>query len=177
MNYNFIIIFFLSIVLLSCKQLPQSKNLDIDFQERYTNSGFALIYTSELNNIKKLEERSLNIFHQSLKKRSMVKISNPDNGKFLIAEVKSNKVKFSNFYNSILSKRIADELELNFDEPFVEIMLVSKNSTFVAKKAKMFEEERSVAEKAPVDGIQINDLNLNEKNKKKQKNEKNFDYW
>ena len=55
-------------------------------------------------------------------------------------------------------------------------MLVSKNSTFVAKKAKMFEEERSVAEKAPVDGIQINDLNLNEKNKKKQKNEKNFDY-
>ncbi len=176
MNYNFIIIFFLSIVLLSCKQLPQSKNLDIDFQERYTNSGFALIYTSELNDIKKLEERSLNIFHQSLKKRSMVKISNPDNGKFLIAEVKSNKVKFSNFYNSILSKRIADELELNFDEPFVEIMLVSKNSTFVAKKAKMFEEERSVAEKAPVDGIQINDLNLNEKNKKKQKNEKNFDY-
>ena len=38
-------------------------------------------------------------------------------------------------------------------------MLVSKNSTFVAKKAKMFEEERSVAEKAPVDGIQINDFN------------------
>ena len=65
---------------------------------------------------------------------------------------------------------------MNFDEPFVEIILVSKNSTFVAKKAKMFEEERSVAEKAPVDGIQINDLNLNEKNKKKQKNEKNFDY-
>ncbi len=101
MNYNFIIIFFLSIVLLSCKQLPQSKNLNIDFQERYTNSGFALIYTSELNNIKELEERSLNIFHQSLKKRSIVKISNPDNGKFLIAEVKSNKVKFSNFYNSM----------------------------------------------------------------------------
>ena len=145
MNYNFIIIFFLSIVLLSCKQLPQSKSLNMDFQEKYTNSGFALIYTSELDNIKKLEERSLNIFHQSLKKRSIVKISNPDNGKFLIAEVKSNKVKFSNFYNSILSKRIADELELNFDEPFVEIMLVSKNSTFVDKKAKMFEEERSVA--------------------------------
>ena len=175
MNYNFIIIFFLSIVLLSCKQLPQSKNLNIDFQERYTNSGFALIYTSELNNIKKLEERSLNIFHQSLKKRSIVKISNPDNGKFLIAEVKSNKVKFSNFYNSILSKRIADELELNFDEPFVEIMLVSKNSTFVAKKAKMFEEERSVAEKAPVDGISINDLNTSQVKEKIDKKVK-YDY-
>ena len=48
-------------------------------------------------------------------------------------------------------------------------MLVPKNSTFVAKKAKMFEEERSVAEKAPVDGIQINDLNLNESKKKESK--------
>ena len=176
MNYNFIIIFFLSIVLLSCKQLPQSKSLNINFQEKYTNSGFALIYTSELNNIKKLEERSLNIFHQSLKKRSIVKISNPDNGKFLIAEVKSNKVKFSNFYNSILSKRIADELELNFDEPFVEIMLVSKNSTFVAKKAKMFEEERSVAEKAPVDGITIDNLGTVDKKELPKTTQSNFLY-
>ena len=39
----------------------------------------------------------------------------------------------------------------------------------------MFEEEKTVAEKAPVDGIQINDLNLKRK-KKKQKNEKNFSY-
>ena len=54
-------------------------------------------------------------------------------------------------------------------------MLVSKNSTFVAKKAKMFEEERSVAEKAPVDGIQINDLNLKKK-KNKTKKKKNFNY-
>ena len=50
-------------------------------------------------------------------------------------------------------------LELDFNEPYIEIVLISKNSTFVAKKAKTFEEERNVAEKAPVDGIQINDLN------------------
>ena len=42
----------------------------------------------------------------------------------------------------------------------LKLILISKNSTFVAKKAKMFEEEKNVAEKAPVDGIQINDLNL-----------------
>ena len=30
----------------------------------------------------------------------------------------------------------------------------------------MFEEEREVAEKAPVDGIQINDLNIKKKKKK-----------
>ena len=71
--------------------------------------------------------------------------------------------------------RIAEELELNNHEPYVEIVLISKDSTFVAKKAKMFDEERSVAEKAPVDGIQINDLNL-KKTKKKIAMNNNFSY-
>ena len=39
----------------------------------------------------------------------------------------------------------------------------------------MFEEERTVAEKAPVDGIQINDLNQKKINKKKIKS-KEFSY-
>ena len=135
---------------------------------------FADIYNKDLD-VKELESRSLNIYHKKLKKKSIVKITNPENNKFLIAEVKSNKIKFSNFYNSILSLRIAEELELNINEPFIEIVAVSKNSTFIAKKAKMFEEERTVAEKAPVDGIEINDLNIiNEK--KDIITKKNFSY-
>jgi len=134
-----------------------------------------LIYDESLKKVRKLEPRSLSIYHKSLKKRSIVKIINPSNQKYLIAEVKSNRIKFSDFYNSILSKRIAEELELDFSEPYVEIVLVSKDSTFVAKKAKMFEEERNVAQKAPVDGIEINDLNL-KKTKKKVINNNNFSY-
>ena len=65
--------------------------------------------------------------------------------------------------------------ELDLDEPYIEIILISKNSTFVAKKTKMFEEEKSVAEKAPVDGIQINDLNAVKTSTKKTKN-KFFSY-
>ena len=61
--------------------------------------------------------------------------------------------------------RIAEELELDLAEPYIEIISISKDSTFVAKKAKMFEEEKSVAEKAPVDGIQINDLNVKKEEK------------
>ena len=137
----------------------------IDFENRYKNSGFALIYDQKFDNIKELEKRSLNIYHKSLKKRSLVKIINPQNNKFVIAEVKSNRVKFSNFYNSILSLRIAEELELNSEEPYIEIILIPKNSTFVAKKAKMFDEEKKVAEKAPVDGIQISDLNIKKEKK------------
>ena len=148
---------------------------DIILKKRYKNSGFALVYNDNLSNIKKLENRSLNIYHKSLKKKSIVKITNLINDKYLIAEVKSNKVIFSNFYNSILSLRIADELELDLNEPYVEIALVPKNSSFVAKKAKMFDEERSVAQKVPVDGIQINDLNTKKIKKKIIKN-KNFSY-
>jgi hypothetical protein len=105
----------------------------------------------------------------------MVKIINPENNKYLIAQVKSNRVKFSNFYNSILSLRIAEELELDINEPFIEMILVSKDTTFVAKKAKMFEEEKNVAESAPVDGIQINDLN-EKKEKKTTSLNKKFSY-
>ena len=177
MNYRFIIIILFSLLLHNCEQstFGNSKKIDIDFESRYKNSGFALIYNKQLKKIKKLESRSLNIYHKSLKKRSTVKITNPKNGKYLIAEVKSNKEKFSNFYNSVLSLRIAEELELDINEPYIELILVSKSSTFIAKKAKMFEEEKNVAEKAPVDGIQISDLNT-KKIKKIIKNNKNFSY-
>ena len=125
--------------------------------------GFSLIYNDDLG-LKKLDNRSLLIFHKSLKNKSLVKITNPLNNKSLIAEVKSNRVKFSNFYNSVITNRIAEALEINLNEPYIKITLISKNSTFVAKKAKTFEEEKKVAEKAPIEGIKISSLNgsLNE---------------
>ncbi len=167
----------MSFFLYSCEYSPSEKSTSnkIKLEKRYFNSGFVLIYNNDLKNIKKLETRSLNIYHKHLKKRSLVKITNPTNGKYLIANVKSNKVKFSNFYNAVLSLRIAEELELDLTEPFVELVSISKESTFVAKKAKMFEEEREVAEKAPVDGIQINDLN-NKTVNEKTINDQNFSY-
>jgi hypothetical protein len=119
-----------------------------------------LIYNESLN-LKKLDNRSLQIFHKNLKKKSFVKITNPENGKSLIAEVKSNKEKFSSFYNSVITKRIAETLKINPKEPFIEIILISKNSTFIAKKAKTFDEEKKVAVKAPIDGIKISNLNNN----------------
>ena len=177
MNYKKLIIIFFIFLLTNCNQnTNKSSNLiKLKTDKKYRNIGFALIYDEKLKDIKKLDSRSLSIYHKFLRKKSMVKITNLVNGNSLIAEVKSNKVKFSNFYNSVLSLRIAEELELDFNEPYIEMILVSKNSTFIAKKAKMFDEERKVAEKAPVDGIQINDLNT-KKSKKKISNTKNFSY-
>ena len=127
MNYRIIIYIFLSLLLFGCKQSTSinSTMSDVIFEKRYKNSGFALIYEDKMKGIKELEKRSLKIYHKTLKKRSIVKITNPKNGNYLIAEVKSNKIKFSNFYNSVLSLRIAEELELDYKEPFIELVLVT----------------------------------------------------
>ena len=156
--------------MIGCVQVPkQLDKTEIKLEKKYANSGFALIFDESLDKIKKLDDRSLMIYHKSLKRKSTVKITNPKNGKSLIAEVKSNNQKFSDFYNSVISKRIAEDLDLDFNEPLLEITLVSRNSAFIAKKSKTFEEEKKVAEKAPVDGIQIKDLNSTPKKKKKNK--------
>ncbi len=172
MNYKLIILILVVLFVSNCdKKEYVTQNLTTN---KYKNSGFALVYNNNLN-LKKLETRSLNIYHRSLKKKSIVKITNKKNGKYLMATVKSNKVKFSNFYNSVISSRIVEELELDTAEPYIEILSISKNSMFVAKKTKIFEEEKSVADKAPIDGIQINDLNT-KKIKKKDIENKNFSY-
>ncbi len=180
MNYKKIITIFLIIFLTGCNQFEkQDKPINYIGGQKYKNTGFALIYDNQLkkNKIisKKIDNRSLLIFHNKIKKNSFVKITNPANNRSLIAEVVSNNVKFPDFYNSVITKRIAEELFLNPQEPYIDLVLISKNSTFVAKKAKTFEEEKKVAEKAPVDGITIDNLNSN-KNKENKKVKQKFSY-
>jgi hypothetical protein len=140
---------------------------------KYSNTVFTLIYDEQLkkdNKIsKKIDNRALVIFHKKIKKNSFVKITNPVNDKSIIAKVISNNVQFSDFYNSVITKRIANELSIDLNEPYVDLVLISENSTFIAKKAKTFDEEKNVAEKAPVDGITIDNLgaDLNKKNQVK----------
>ena len=172
MNYKSLLIA-LFIFLLGCEQNNLNKNvMNQEIMTKYKNSGFALVYNPMLKKekkiSKKIDNRSLLIFHKSLKKNSFVKITNPVNQKTVIAEVISNNVKFSDFYNSVITSRIAEELSLNLNEPYINLVLISQNSTFVAKKAKTFNEEKKVAEKAPVDGIQID--NLGEINQSKNEN-------
>ena len=177
MKFRNIIILITFTFLVSCEQYTfnKSSKLNLKTEKKYTNIGFSLIYSDELN-LQKLENRSLQVFHKSIKSKSLVKITNPLNDKFLIAQVKSNRVKFSNFYNSVITTRIAETLELNPNEPYIEISLISKNSTFIAKKAKIFEEEKEVAEKAPIDGIKISNLNDELNNSDKKITDSKFSY-
>ena len=166
MNYKYLLLLLCTLILSGCNSYDQKNKTTVftDLQ-KYKNTGFALIYSDVLNKdkkiSKKIDNRSLLIFHKSLKKNSFVKITNPVNQKTIIAEVISNNVQFSEFYNSVITSRIAEELSLNIKEPYVDLVLITQNSTFIAKKAKTFDEEKNVAEKAPIDGIKIDNLNVN----------------
>ena len=177
MKFKNIYILITLIFLASCDQYNINKKSEFNLKpsKKYKNIGFSLIYNDELR-LKKLDQRSLQIFHKTLKAKSQVKITNPLNNKSLIAEIKSNRVKFSDFYNSVITNRIVETLEINTLEPYIEIVLISKNSTFVANEAKTFEEEKEVAEKAPIDGIQISDLSGKSKKQVKNQLDKNFSY-
>ena len=180
MNYKtlFILIF---ILLTSCEQNNLKKNIvNQEIVTKYKNSGFTLVYNDVLKKEKKITKKinneSLLIFHKNLKKNSFVKITNPINQKTVIAEVVSNKAKFSDFYNSVITLRIAEELSLNLNEPYIDIVLISQNSVFIAKKAKTFTEEKKVAEKAPVDGIKIDNLGNSSLQKKEITKDQIFKY-
>ena len=163
MSFKKILLIFYILIFSGCNQFDKNnKSLVYISDQKYSNTGFTLIYNDDLKKQKKIsksiDNRSLLIFHSKIKKNSFVKITNPFNDKSIIAEVISNNVKFSDFYNSVITKRIAEELSLDPNEPYVDLVLISKNSTFVAKKAKTFDEEKKVAEKVPVDGITIDNL-------------------
>jgi hypothetical protein len=163
MNYRIFLIISFILLLTGCEQNNLNKNsINQEKLSKYKNSGFALVYDNVLKKekkiSKKIDNRALFIFHKNLKKNSFVKITNPSNQKTVIAKVISNKAEFSDFYNSVITLRIAEELSLDLSEPYVTLILISENSTFIAKKAKTFKEEKKVAEKAPVDGIQIDNL-------------------
>ena len=166
MNFKIILIFIL--FLYSC----EIKNINISDREiispdiSFSNRGFTLVFEESLMKKKiinkKINNRSLIVFQRNLKKNTNVKVTNLLNNKSVLAKVGANS-KYPNFYNSVVSKRIYQELELDENEPYIEIVALSNNSTFFAKKAKMYDEEKEVADKAPVEGISINDLSKNKK--------------
>jgi len=191
MNYKFIFfIFFL--FLYSCKnQSTIIKHTKIDNQssiikytkyfEFYSNKGFALVYNDNLlkNKIvnKKIDERSLIVFNNNLKEDTPVKITNLLNGKYLVSKI-GNKLKYPTFYNSVISDRIANDLNIDLSEPYVQIQTLNSNNSFIANKAITFDEEKNVANKAPVENVSIISIGhskeLNKKNNDKKIN--NFNY-
>jgi len=178
MKYNFF--FILLIFLITSCTSNNYKTVNVDpILEKFSNNGFALIYNDKLYNdkiiSKKMNERDLIIFQRNLRKGTSVKITNPFNSKTIIAKV-GKKANYPSFNNSVVSIRISKELEIDINEPYIFIEEIRDNASFIAKKAKTFEEEKKVADKAPVDTISVNDLNDTDEKKIKKKINNEFKY-
>ena len=174
---NILLLFFL--ILTSCVNMQVVKeNKQFVSKNYFSNKGFALVYSDALKKEKiisnKLDTRSLIIFQKNLKKNTNVKITNLINQKSIIAKV-GKKSDYPIFYNSVISIRISDTLEIDKNEPYVEIKELLENSLFIAKKSKTFDEEKKVAAKAPVEDIKIKNLTNNITKNEKIVN-KNFIY-
>ena len=160
--------FFLIFFLFSCVEDVKLINRNnIQVKKTFISKGFTLIYNDNLikkKTIKKrIDSRDYVILHSFLERNTYVKILNPINSKTVIAKVKY-KTNYPIIYNSVITNRIAEELELNYEDPYVEIIEIRKNDTFISKKAKTFEEEKNVANKAPVTDININVIFIDPEN-------------
>ncbi|MDC1179559.1 hypothetical protein OAT43_05160 [Candidatus Pelagibacter ubique] len=179
MLYKKLLILCCLILLNNCTANTSTKNKNLNSLENpFINKGFSLIYNDKFYYdkviSKKIDERSLVIFQKNLKKNTIVKITNILNNKSIIGTVGSN-ADYPLFNNAVLSLRIADEIGLNENEPYVEILEVLEDAIFVAKRAETFEEEKKVANKAPVNNINISDLNTKQANTKNELSKK-FSY-
>ena len=181
MNYKLI----LSILIIFLNSCVQNENINLSKKriiiESFSNKGFTLVYDNTLFEKKiinkKINNRDLIIFQKNLAIGTSVKIFNPTNNKSIVAKVGKNSI-YPSFNNSVISKRIFSELELDIEDPYIHIQEIKEQDTFIAKKSKTFESEKIVANKAPVENISINDLNESSKKivKEKKKNKKKFKY-
>ena len=152
MKYNIIFFFFLT----SCLS-----NSYVVKNKTYSAKGFAKIDRQFLLNS---DENSF-VSHNRFKLGTKIRLINPVNGKSLEKVVKK-KVKYDNFYKVLISVEIAEELNLDLNFPYVEVNEIKKNKSFIAKKAITENVEKKIANKAPVEKIDINNLSKNIKSKK-----------
>ena len=178
MNINKKILTFIFIFLLySCADYNTGKIIKEKNKVYYSSSGFALIYdenfyVDKITN-RKIDNEEIIVMHNILKKNTPIKIINPENFKVIETKI-YNSANYPNIFNAIISEKIASILELDTNNPFIEIIELKKNKTFIAKEGNTFEEEKNVAQKAPVNEVKMDDLTKSESKNKKNKIKKNF---
>jgi len=162
MKYKLIILLFLT----SCAQ-NYSK---LELNQPFSSKGFAYIYNDEdfINKIikRKLDNNSLQVAHNKLRPGSLIKIINIKTNDSII--LKNNKrFQYPEFYKILITKPVAEKLNLQIDLPLVEVTEIKKNKSFIAKKTKVFKEEEKIHSNAPVETVTINNISKNKKSKNK----------
>ena len=127
----------------------------------YSSKGFALIYEDSFFDEgvigKKVQNDKIVVMHDTLRRNTSIKIVNPDNSKDIDVKI-YKKTFYPKIFKVVISKKVADILELDQENPYVEILELKINKTFVAKEAKIFEEEKKIAKTVQTDIIKMDDL-------------------
>ena len=163
MKYKLIILFFF---LTSCAQNYNK----LELNQPFNSKGFAYIYNDEdfINKLikRKLDNNSFQIAHNKLRSGSLIKIINIKTNDSIILK-NSKRFHYPEFYKILITKPVADKLNLQADSPIVEVIEVKKNKSFVAKKTKIFKEEEKIHSNAPVETVKIDNISKDNKSKNK----------
>ena len=163
MRFNII---FIIILLSSC-----SANITkLENRSPYNSKGFAYIFKesdNKKNFIKgRLDNSKLEISISELRYNSLIKLINPKTQDSLIIN-NTKKLKYPDFYKIVISEKVAEKLNINSELPLIEIFEIKKNKSFVAEKAKIFNEEKKISSNAPVTQVKISNISKNKIFKKK----------
>jgi len=164
---------FIFIFLISC-----AGNLEtLNQRKNYTANGFAYVYNEDDYNKKiikgKLNNNIMQISHKNLRIGTLLKITNPINNESIVLK-NIKRVRYPDFYKILITKPVVEKLKLNTELPILEITEIKKNKSFVAKKAKIFSEEKKIPSKAPVASVQISNISKNKTSNIKKKNNQIF---
>ena len=157
MKFSLIFILFF---ILSCT----SQFTTFNQKKTYSAKGFAYIYNDLDFNEKiikgKMNNEIMQISHQNLRTGTLVKIINPKNNESIVLK-NIKRIGYPNFYKILITETVAKKLDLNPDLPLIEIIEIKKNKSFVAEKAKIYNEEKKIPSKAPVASVQISNISKN----------------
>ena len=154
MKFNFLILF---IFLFSCTTNYTKSSNKIP----YNSKGFAYVY-NQADFEKKIIKNKLNnnqfiVSHQNLKTGTLLQISNPKT-KDSIVLTNIRKIQYPDFYKILITEAVAEKLNIDYKLPLIEILEVKKNKKFIAKKAKIYKEEKKIPSNAPVTSVHISNI-------------------
>ena len=162
MKFRLLIIFFLTI---SCS----TEYANLSQKKPYSAKGFAYIY-NDLDYTQKIikgrmDNQIMQLSHQNLRTGALIKIINPRNNESIVL-TNVKRIRYPDFYKILITKAVSDKLNLDPKLPLLEIIEIKKNKSFIAKKAKIFNEEKKIPSKAPVASVQISNISKNKLHKK-----------
>jgi len=157
MKFKIILILFF---VLSCS--PQFNT--INQKKPYLAKGIAYIYNDfdfKEKIIKgRMNNNKMQISHQNLRTGTLIKIINPKNNENIVLK-NIKRIKYPDFYKILITKPVAEKLNLDPNLPLLEIIEVKKNKLFIAEKAKIYNEEKKISSKAPVTSVKISNISKN----------------